>query len=61
MTFNRFVFAEGKEFTLPSSHYVKKFSNPNDENEISCLTIISPLDLKSYSGKDVFLLGDTFM
>lgn len=26
-----------------------------------CLSIISPLGLKSYSEKDIFLLGDTFM
>jgi len=25
------------------------------------VTIISPLNLKSYSGKEIFLLGDTFM
>ena len=58
---NSFVFEGGDRYTLPSNHYVKKFSNHKHKSKIDCLTIISPLGLKSYSGKDIFLLGDTFM
>ena len=37
----------------------KEFAN--DEIEFECQSIISPLDLKSYIGNSIFLLGDIFM
>lgn len=39
---------------------MKKFKHTGHKQN-DCVTIISPLNLKSYSKKEIFLLGDTFM
>lgn len=57
----RFVFEGGDKYAIPSDHYVKKFARRQNKEKIDCLSIVSPLGLKSYSKKDIFLLGDTFM
>ncbi len=54
-----FLGANGDPYTLPSDHYMRK--TEGKDGSIDCSSVVSPLDLKSYSGKHVFLLGDIFM
>eukprot|EP00347_Sterkiella_histriomuscorum_P013419 403364776 len=62
-----YVFEDRTKYTIPADKYIKKYKSTTNieqqesQQEFTCDTVISPLNLVSYTQKQIFLLGDVFM
>jgi hypothetical protein len=52
---------DGIDYDIPSTHWMKHYSDVAAKNDSYCISAISAVDIQIQNQKNLFILGDVFM